>query len=315
MAINCAYISGIFADFIKDVHLLPTVSGRMSSKSFDFNIKNLKNKNKMNIKVVNSQIEIDGGYEGLNSLTLIEAKNSISADFLIRQLYYPFRLWSKNVVKKVIPVFMVYSNGIFNLYKFEFSDPNNYNSLLLKEQKRYSFESFDIELDDILEIQNSVKIIDDPRIPFPQADKFERVINLCELLNDKMELTREEITYNYDFNIRQTNYYTDAGRYLGLIDKKRESGIIKYFLTINGKNLFKLKFKERQLKFVELILSHKAFHNCLKLYLDLLKMPSKNEVIEIMKDSDLYNIGKISTFERRASSISGWINWILGLQN
>ncbi len=31
--------------------------------------------------VKNSQIEIDGGYEGLESLSLIEAKNSLSKDF------------------------------------------------------------------------------------------------------------------------------------------------------------------------------------------------------------------------------------------
>ena len=31
-----AYISGIFADFLEDESLLPTVSGRMSSESFAF---------------------------------------------------------------------------------------------------------------------------------------------------------------------------------------------------------------------------------------------------------------------------------------
>ena len=35
----------------------------------------------------------------------------------------------------------------------------------------------------------------------------------CELLNES-ELTKDEITSNYDFDPRQTNYYTDAGRYL-----------------------------------------------------------------------------------------------------
>ncbi len=34
-------------------------------------------------------------------------------------------------------------------------------------------------------------------------------------------MTKEEITTTYDFNPRQTNYYTDAGRYLGIIDKKK----------------------------------------------------------------------------------------------
>ncbi|RYD03638.1 hypothetical protein N752_18870 [Desulforamulus aquiferis] len=88
-AINCAFVSGIIADFVQDQNLLPTVSGRMSSNSFSFSIRNIATGKGMPVNVVNSQIEIDGGYEGYNYLTLIEAKNSISDDFLIRQLYYP----------------------------------------------------------------------------------------------------------------------------------------------------------------------------------------------------------------------------------
>src|SRR5690606_33110223 len=90
-ALNCAYVSGIIEDFVQDEELKPTVSGRMSSLSFDFNINSKKTL--LNINVNNSQIEIDGGYEGVESLSLIEAKNSISKDLLIRQVYYPYRLW------------------------------------------------------------------------------------------------------------------------------------------------------------------------------------------------------------------------------
>ena len=54
---------------MQDEEIKPTVSGRMSSSSFDFNIKTLKSN--LNIVVNNSQIEIEGGYEGVNSLSLI----------------------------------------------------------------------------------------------------------------------------------------------------------------------------------------------------------------------------------------------------
>jgi hypothetical protein len=40
-------------------------------------------------------------------------------------------------------------------------------------------------------------------------------------------------------------------------------------------------------------------------------MPSKNEIIEIMKISKLYKIDSDATFFRRASTITGWINWIM----
>ena len=60
-ALNCAYVSGILQHFVAEQDLQPTVSGRMSSLSFSFDI-NAKNL-LLNVKVDNSQIEVDGGYE------------------------------------------------------------------------------------------------------------------------------------------------------------------------------------------------------------------------------------------------------------
>ena len=51
-AINCAFISGIIQHFTGERHLHPTVNGRMSSSSFNFNIKS--NAKLFNVDVVNS---------------------------------------------------------------------------------------------------------------------------------------------------------------------------------------------------------------------------------------------------------------------
>lgn len=312
-AINCAYVSGIFAHFLKEEELLPTVSGRMSSGAFDFKINDLKNSDLINLSVVNSQIEIDGGYEGIRSLSLIEAKNSISSDFLVRQLYYPFRLWGNKITKEVKSIFLIYTNGIFYLYEYKFENPQNYNSLVLIKQKLYSLETKDISLENIQNILKTTITVSEPELPFPQADSFERVINLCELLNEQTELTKEDVTTTYDFDKRQTDYYTNAGRYLGLIEKKNDDGI-KFFLTDDGKSLFKRNYKQRQLRLVELILKHSAFSNSLALYFKKADVPTKSEIVEIMRHSNLYNVNTEKTFRRRASTILGWINWILSLQ-
>src|SRR5699024_5416148 len=140
IAINCAFVSGILSDFLQEDRLFPTVSGRMSSNEFSFYINNSNINKDVKVMVSNSQVEIDGGYEGKSSLALIEAKNSISDDFLIRQLYYPFRLWNDKITKTIKPIFMVYSNGIFTLYEYEFQEPNNYNSLVLIKQKNYTLK-------------------------------------------------------------------------------------------------------------------------------------------------------------------------------
>ena len=93
IALNCANACGILNDFLEDDELVPTVSGRMSSGSFSFGIETA-----LGMKVIavsNSQIEIDAAYEGIHYLSLFEAKLDLSDDFLIRQLYYPFRIWSE----------------------------------------------------------------------------------------------------------------------------------------------------------------------------------------------------------------------------
>lgn len=310
-AINCAFVSKILHNFTGEENLLPTVSGRMSSSSFSFGINSAKGL--FNVNVGNSQVEIDGGYEGDNSLNLIEAKNYISDDFLVRQLYYPFKLWSGKIQKQVRPIFLTYSNGVFHLREYEFSNVNHYNSLVLIRHRKYVVQEGSFNLEALAQIIGTTKIVKEPEIPFPQADSFERVINLCELLKQKEFISKEDITQNYDFDGRQTDYYSNAGKYLGLIEIGRDplTGQTGCFLTTKGKQVFNLNLIDRQKEFVRLIISHKAFKETLKLYLDNGEMPNKETIVEIMKRSKLYNVSSDTTYFRRASTIIGWTNWII----
>ena len=72
IALNCANACGILKDFLEDDDIVPTVNGRMSSGAFDFNI--TTNKGSLPLSINNSQIEIDAAYEGINYLSLFEAK-------------------------------------------------------------------------------------------------------------------------------------------------------------------------------------------------------------------------------------------------
>ncbi len=326
MAINCAYVSGIIRDFTGDTELVPTVSGRMSSSCFDFTILSNSDKSKSyDINVNNSQVEIDGGYEGLTSLNLIEAKNAISSDFLIRQLYYPFRLWNNRVNKNVRPLFLVYTNGIFYLREYMFENENSYNSVKLIKERKYRLKDASskiINMQTIEELVKTISIVEEPEVPFPQADSFERIINLCEIINRNKDKTisKEELSADYDFtektsfDIRQVDYYTNAAIYLGFVSKNKGADeSISYSLTEKGIALFKLHLSERQIKFIEAILEHVVFKKTLALYLQKAETPLKNEVVSIMKSSNLYNVGSASTFERRASTVISWINWIVNL--
>ena len=310
IALNCANACGILNDFLEDDELVPTVSGRMSSGGFRFDIDTAFGPKC--ITVNNSQIEIDAAYEGIHYLSLFEAKRDLSDDFLIRQLYYPFRVWSGRVTKTVKPVFLIFSNGVFNLYQYQFDNPQNYNSLHLVKQKNYVIAT-EIGLADIENLLRTVPLVHEPDISFPQADRMSRIINLIELLHEK-PMSKQDITSEYAFDDRQTNYYTDAGRYLGLIDKSRDAdGIIFFQLSALGHRIMALEYKERQLAIVSQILAHKVFSETLRLHLECGEMPDKQTIVQIMKRSNLYHVEAESTYLRRSSTVIGWTNWILGL--
>ncbi len=311
IALNCANACGILEDFLEDEKLIATVSGRMSSGEFQFNI--FSEGNQRPVDVRNSQIEIDAAYEGINCLALFEAKRDLSKDFLVRQLYYPFRVWRSRIIKPIKPVFLVFSNGVFYLYQYEFIEPQNYNSLQLVKQKNYIL-SPEITLTDIQSIVENVQICPEAEVAFPQADRMERIVNLMEMLSDR-DMTKQDITNRYIFQERQTNYYTTAGLYLGFIQKgeRRSDGFVYFSLSEAGRRVMKMDYRERQITIATAILRHKVFNKTLKIHLQYGEMPNKNKIVEIMQECGVYHVESPKTFKRRASTIRGWIEWILGL--
>ena len=316
IALNCAFASGMIADFMEEepYTVFATVSGRMKSGRYTFQIGDSRRNARHEINVNNAQIEIDAAYEGVASLALFEAKRELSEDFLVRQLYYPYRTWRERVTKPVKPVFMIYSNGIYRLYEYVFADSNDYNSIKLVKRKNYSVEDTHISITDIQDVLDTAVLQEEPAITFPQADVFDRVINLCELANTQ-EVSRNDVTEHYDFEARQTNYYTDAARYLGLIHKSIDikTGVPTYLTTKQGKRILKLPYKQRQLEFCRVILSHKIFHDTLQLYWKIGAPPSISEIVHIMKRAGAYHVDSEETYRRRASTVRGWVNWIIGL--
>ncbi|MBQ7665389.1 MAG: hypothetical protein IJS42_01600 [Synergistaceae bacterium] len=316
IALNCALAAGIIADFLEDDSLIATASGRMGTGSFDFSISDTKSRTLRNVNVINAQMEIDASYEGNACMAVFEAKlakREISEDFMIRQLYYPFRVWHERIIKPVRPVFFVYSNDVFRLYEYVFDDRYNYSSIRLLRQKNYSVEDTAISASDIQNVMNNAIIKEEPNdIPFPQADKFERVINLCELLYEN-DMSKSEITEEYSFNERQSDYYANSARYLGLAYRTRKDGKTCYTLTDNGRKILRMNYRDRQLELCKLILSHRIFNEILCIYFTRGSAPANDEIMNIMKSLELHNVTSEETFRRRASTVRGWLEWIAGL--
>ena len=314
-ALLCAQYAGLIADVLEE-EVSFTVFGRMSTGKFSFSINTLNRDiyTKQSFTVDRAQCEIDGGFEGPESFAIVEVKNQEVEDFHIRQLYYPFRLWQSKISKRVVPIFLTYSNEIFTFSVYQFEDENDYNSLRLVKRKRYQIVPTEIEIADIRGILAQAKVQSEVKgIPFPQADRFERVIDLLiRLYSEGGTLTKEEITTNYGFVPRQTLYYTTAGRYLGLIKRSEdlERGVC-YSLTQQGMQLMNKAPRARNLALVELILAKSVFRTAMNYYLDNSSRPNQTEVLKMIKTAKL-SMSDV-TGMRRARTVLAWIGWVIKL--
>ncbi len=316
-AINVLILSGILDDFLDTEGTVETFNGRMGTGEFDF-VVNTTRGNKQKISVKNAQCEIDGGFENENDIIIMEAKNVLNEDFHVRQLYYPYRLWKNKVSKPIRLIFLIYTNMIFRLLEYRFVDENDYSSIELVKTKNYSLQDTAIEIEELIEVRENTEVIykdnqdDDLKVPFIQANSFERVISLLENVKDN-PMTTEQIAELMEFDERQSDYYFNAGAYIGLFEKKTEDKQRKVFLTKLGEEVFSLNYKKRQLKFTELILQHQIFADCFDMVIENDgDMPNKEIIENLMREYNVCNEGQIV---RRASSVQGWLKWIFNLRN
>lgn len=131
--LDFAYASSLIRSFMDDPTLLLTIRGRKYTPDFSFKV------NGISISVSSVQTEVDAGYEGLDKLVLIEAKNTNVENTVIRQLYYPFKQWKAYTKKEVIPLFFECDkeNSIYNIWQYTFDDEDDYNSIRLVRAKSY----------------------------------------------------------------------------------------------------------------------------------------------------------------------------------
>ena len=314
-AINVLIISGILNDFLGTGENVSTFNGRMGTGCFTFEVDTHRGI-KQKICVNNAQCEIDGGFENEASVVIMEAKNVVHEDFHIRQLYYPYRLWKDKVKKPIRLIFSVYSNRIYRLFEYRFKIPEDYSSIELVKSKNYSLQDTKITKEDLWEGRNHTTTrtdddMNDTDIPFIQANSMDRIISLLENLYEN-PMTGLQIAELMDFEPRQSDYYFNAGRYLGLFEKHADDKQRIVSLTPLGEKVFRLNYKKRQLKLVELILEHEIFGAFFDSMILTGQLPDKNKIADEMRRLHVCNESQIV---RRAGSVSGWLKWMNNLTN
>ena len=133
--LDFAYASSLIRTFIQDDSLVLTIRGRKYTPEFSFNVGSHR------ITAKSVQTEVDAGYEGRNSVVLVEAKNSTASNTIIRQLYYPFRQWQNYTNKPVSTLFFEKSGDCYSIWQFHFTNLEDYNSIELVKSGKYRIKT------------------------------------------------------------------------------------------------------------------------------------------------------------------------------
>lgn len=311
-ALNIAFITGMIDDVAGEKVQL-TISGRMRVGELSFGVDASNDETeKVSITVKGTQIEIDGGYEGENHVLLIEAKNRKCQNFIIRQLFYPYKFWLSKVNKNVVPVFMEYDNGLFNFFTYEFTDKNNYSSIKLVKTHTFRVMTEDSEAKKSRIIEDVHLIDDKPQfeVPFPQADSFNRIIEMIYYFNNR-RLSACDVSDYFQFTRRQGNYYISAAIYLELLEKCENAGLYK----LSDKALFLINNSEKSgLEVIfQQIMSHKVFNEVYRRMIKNEDEVTDAEIIQIMREFVPELTDRIEVLKRRSRTVRAWINWSRGV--
>ena len=302
--INQLILSKILDDFLDADNLQETFHGRQRTGEFDFTVDTYSGE-KRTVHVDGVQLEIDGGFEDNNIIAIMEAKNVLNDDFIVRQLYYPYRMWQNEVTKQIRLIFAVYSNEIYALHEYKFTDPDDYSSIELVRSGFYTLvDDLLISFDEL----DSIRRTSEPEtqnIPFPQCDRFDRIINLLDILNERGAMTADDIADAMEFTKRQADYYFNGGAYLGLFTKDENK---RRKLTRMGELIAKMAYKPKQLALVRQILRHDMFKDLYDEMRENEAIPPLQRIMELMS-------GYCTDFDapmlrRRGQTVMAWLRWI-----
>lgn len=288
--------AGLIEEVVGRGKLYPMIRGREGSGVYHFRV------NHNEIEVKNAQIEVDLGLEGHDSIILLEAKSKTPEDFIIRQLYYPYKKFSVGFADKIIvPTFFTYDKtaDIYNFWKYHFDDPSDYNSIRLLGSDSYRIhEENTIKIDDIA---NDTFTIGTQKKLVPQANDLDKVLRLIYLVSEGVT-NAADVAGSFGFAPRQSSYYREAAEALGFVSFDGH----EYALTDAGKLLVLLDTEKRNIFFAKAINEFALFKECMSVLRTKGSLDGRDIELIVARSSNLSG----STIPRRASSIGAWLHWM-----
>ena len=144
---------------------------------------------------------------------------------------------------------------------------------------------------------------EDKKIPFPQANDFNKIYNLI-CMDDESKLIDKEYLKSY-LNLgteRQIAYYLSACEFLGVINRNKE-------YTELGENIRNTNSDLRIVMICKIIISLPVFGEVFLLNYLYDEKSSQEDIAQLI--SVLYGINNYEVCKRRASTVSKWLEWVV----
>lgn len=318
--INAAHAGNMLQQFCGE-ELVLTVSGRMRTGHFDFSV-DQKRGGRHHVSVANAQMEIDAGFEGSRAFYVFETKMHTAKNFNLRQLYYPTRSWSLRIDKPVVPIFLTYSNDVFDFYQFSFSEPDVLSSAVLTKHRRFMLKHEPPKLTVLARIADQVVHSESAftaamkSTPFPQADLFEKVIDLVSILLEEPQ-SADELASHYSFDRRQAEYYFNAAKFLGLATNENdllERDQLRW-ATTDAEKIFALPYEKKYAAIAERALQITPLAETFRIRVRENRVATVDEVVAAMTRYPLTAVLSESTQRRRAQTLISWANWLYAISS
>ena len=291
-----AYHTGLLSRFSRVPSLYQTISGKMGSGSFTFRIDGSPP-----LDVRGAGMELDAGFEGPRDVLLFEGKANARSDFLVRQLYYPyrtFREWSPT--KSVRSFFFVAEPdaSTYSVWEYEWTDPTDYESIRCRGKARFHIVEERPPQDWL------TNVTPDPNVDIvPQADDLRKVVELPLLIQAGIA-TAQDWARHYGITTRQGSYYREAAEALGLVRLEERT----FVLTDEGRRFVGFSQERRELLVAERLLKNPLLNRVFNL--------AREKGIEGVTDSEVARIIEStshlrgSTPIRRSKSVRSYMRWL-----
>ncbi len=145
-------------------------------------------------------------------------------------------------------------------------------------------------------------------VPFPQANSMGRILSILEYI--KIPMNKNELAKICEFDIRQSDYYSNALIYLGFAKRNEKSEFVH---TQLGSKISKMaNNNERNKIIIESILKFKIFK---KIFDSIIINGGEFDTEYIFKLVLVDGGNRISesTIRRRTSTVCAWMRWIFSV--